>query len=625
MCGGVTGAFVFRDNRWVLENEAELAVLVGLGGSSDGAGCLRGIAAALNAGAAGPGDVARLNRGLRSIADTEPAWRAHVPDDLMAAAAVACARWAQPKATQWLCWALSARLGHNLSEAGVFGPGRLSFHRRTTSPRFSGHDRDTGWLRWVGAGFWERLASHKDPLVREVAEASDPDAPPGRLEELGRSIHDEVLDLVASHPNTPEKTLNDLIAFDDWDREFPDMLLVFRVAQNLAVSPQFLHQMVDGVLNDGISYLLVHHPNIMAETLGHFDSSPCDVAAPWIASHPDTPKSAFESLIAEEDYDDGFPTPGWKTRKAAASNPGLPAELVAKLAGDRHFEVRASAASNPNLAQEQLAELAGDRRREVRAAAAANPRLPEGLLVQLAADRCAAVRAAAADNHALPEELLGSLAADGHRSVRRAIARSERAPAAVFASLASDSDIWVRWLLASNPAAPGDALVRLAGDPDEYVRQETARNPSSPAEVLIRLADDPDEWVRASVAPHPSAPAKALVRLAGDPERRVRASVARHPSTPARVLVGLAADPDPSVRGEVAGNPSAPAGVLEQIADDHHPFVLERAARNPSAPDSVLERLAQKERAGVFHPALESLSERRQQGSPYSTTTGRKP
>ena len=31
MCGGVRGIFARRDGRWVLENESELSVLVGLG------------------------------------------------------------------------------------------------------------------------------------------------------------------------------------------------------------------------------------------------------------------------------------------------------------------------------------------------------------------------------------------------------------------------------------------------------------------------------------------------------------------------------------------------------------------------------------------------------------------
>ena len=609
VCGGVKGILAFSDGRWGFDNEAELAVLEALGSPSVGVGRLRAITAELNSGAAGAGDVTCLNRCLRSIAETEPVWSACVPGHLMAAAAVACAHWDHPNAVQWLCWALSALLGRNLSEAGRVGPGRISFHHRTTWSRVCGHDRDTRWMRRVGDGFWERLASHEESVVREVSEASDPDTSAGRLEELLMSPHDEVLDLVASHPNTPDSTLLGLICHDPKGRFPPDALLQFRVAQNLALSSEVIASMLDNVSTrqDRVWYLLIHHPNISEKLLDQIASLYFSIGLiGWVASHPKTPGSTLEHILNSHsshsvEEDDYVPdpwsgaVPAWKIRASAAANPAMTADLLARLAGDPCLGVRAAAAANSSTAVAELAKLAGDGRREVRAAAATNSKLPEALLEKLASDRCEGVRAAAAANPEMPQELLSQLAFDIHPRVRWMLTVREHTPDAVLDMLASDPDFPVRLFLARHPSAPRDALVRLAGDSDADVRWETADNPACPAEVLCWLAGDGDARVRGSVADHPSAPAAVLERLASDPELWVRESAAGNPSASTDVLTALAADPEFLVRSSVAGN--------------------------PSAPHSALERLARREWASVFHPALEALAERRQPEGPNSATT----
>ena len=71
---GVNGMFARIDGRWVLENDSELAVLAGLGGSHEGVARLRAMVAALGAGAAGPGDLARLSRSLQALAEADEVW-----------------------------------------------------------------------------------------------------------------------------------------------------------------------------------------------------------------------------------------------------------------------------------------------------------------------------------------------------------------------------------------------------------------------------------------------------------------------------------------------------------------------------------------------------------------------
>lgn len=621
ICAGMKGILAYRDGRWILDNESELAVLGALGGSSNGVSRLRGITAALNSGAAGAKDVTNLNQNLVSIARTQPVWAAGVYEELMAATAVAAAHWDHPKAVQWLCWALSGRIGHNLSKAGTNGPGLISFTPRKRRPRFCGHNRDTAWLRRVGTGFWDRIASHEEAVVREVAEASNPETAASRLEELGNSPHSEVLDLVASHPNTPESTLTNLISEGPRGHRYPDDLLQFRVAQNLALTPEFIDKMTSYALDDSVRHLLIHHPNKsngLFELMADFSSVEVDC---WLVSHPDIPADTIKHIVEEhaaEDDDGDFDHelasnewPAWEIRRSAAANPSLAGELLASLAEDRRSEVRAAAATNPNLTEEELSNLAGDRRQKVRAAAATNSALPETLLAKLASDRCAAVRAAVADNPNLNDELSFSLASDSHPRVRWNMAAQESAPISVLASLALDPHDSVRWLLARNPSVPQEAQIRLAADSKGDVRWELADNPSIAEETLAHLAGDVESGVRESVARHPSAPAAVLEMLSSDPESWVRESVAANPSASTVALAALASDPQLLVRSSVAGNPSTPEAVLEQLGNENDVLLLKELADNPSTPDSTLEHLARMDWASVFHPAREALAERR--------------
>ena len=578
VCCGMKGVLAYGRGRWVLENEAELAVLEGLGGSSEGVGRLRGIAAALDDGAAGPGDVACLNRSLRSIGEVDPVCWAGVSNDLMAATAVACAHWGHPKAVQWLCWALSGSLAHNLSRAGP-PSGWLSWYRK---PRHFRHRkrRDMSWANWPSPRFWEYLKSHEDRLVREAAEASDLQTPGSRLKELGRSDLVEVLDLVASHPNTPAKTLMGLASLRSYYKlPFQDRrLLRFRVVQNLSASPQLLGRLFEDFdIDDDIAFTLAYHPNAPRRVLTDLTHSIGYLTSIQVAAHPNTPARAL-GHHAQNEY--------WALRKRAAANPRLPVELLEGLTADRRLEVRAAAAANPNLPQEHLRKLADDRSGVVRAAAATNPNLSLEQLRKLATDRQKRVRATTAANPRLPSELMPALANDDNASIRRWAASNEGAAGAVLAQLAEDTCFLVRSIVARNPSAPGEALSRLAGDSDSRIRRLVAEHPLAPSAALERLACDADLWVRQRVASSPAAPMEALARLAADPE-----SV---------------------VHGEVAGNPSASAELLARLASNKYPTIRGTVAANPSANEETLASLAGDDYAMVFHPARIALADRQQ-------------
>ena len=151
VCEGVRGVFARgADGRWGLANGAELAVLEGLGGSSEAISRLRGMGAALEAGVAGPGDLGELGRCLRGVASSAAACSARGPSYLVGAVTVACARWDHPRASDWLCWVLASRLEGNLSADAGVGPGWLGWEVAYWHlPRRAWWD-GSGWLEGLG-------------------------------------------------------------------------------------------------------------------------------------------------------------------------------------------------------------------------------------------------------------------------------------------------------------------------------------------------------------------------------------------------------------------------------------------------------------------------------------------
>ena len=447
VCDGVRAVFARRtDGRWGLANEAELAVLEGLGGSSEPISRLRGMGAALEAGVAGPGDLGELGRCLKSLASSTEVYGARVPPHLAAAVTVACAWWRSHEAVEWLGWAVSARLEGNLSaEAGV-GPGWLSWEINAGwLPRkawWRGHE----WLDGLGDRFWTRLANHPIDAVRLSAEASNPDTSPARLKEMAKWPLWEIADLLSSHPNTPAGTLKHLCKFHGKYR------LVWRTAQNTSADPAVLRWLSkgryrgkSGSVEDRVLWVLAMNPNTPRDVLGQLSRCKDSSVLSWVSSHPSAGRRTLERLAGH---------PQWIVRRPIAWNPAASDRLVARLAADKHRKVRSSVAERRGLSEDLMERLAADRSLEVRAAIAANP------------DLC--------------ERLTRQLAQDPHPRVRTSIARWADAPEDVLAALAKDSDPAAREAVGDNSSASPEIVARLAGDPDLGVRRAVSERPRCP-------------------------------------------------------------------------------------------------------------------------------------------------
>lgn len=197
---------------WRLANSTELAVLEGLGGPKSGIGLLRGLDAALAAELAGPGDLGGLAGGLDLLmgmyrANSGGAAGRLGADGLLGALTAACSAIDEEVAAQWLCWALAAPNQPNLTGALWVGAGWECWEA-STRDWWAGDRWGPDFLDGLGEGFWERVRSHPNPMVRVAAAAADPAA--GRTAQrraLRRAASPaqapEVLDIAISHPRMP--------------------------------------------------------------------------------------------------------------------------------------------------------------------------------------------------------------------------------------------------------------------------------------------------------------------------------------------------------------------------------------------------------------------------------------
>ena len=540
-CDGVPGVLVKGADGWALDNEPEVRMLAAMGGSDQALGRLRALAETLNAGLIDPSGLSLLNKRLAAIAavdDEDDLCRVRVPDEVVPAAAFACAHLGDENSSEWLVWMLSARLDDNLLRNVLPGPGLLTF-QYLNSKYDQGFDRDARWADQMPPSFWEALSSHPDRWLADAAAASDPGTKAKELKRLAQSDDDVVLDLVASHPNTPSKTLVGI-------SETPDVsyFVRWRVAQNKSASARTLRRLAGHAFWQ-IRFVAASHPNMDAATLAGLGGDETEQVRSAVGRHLDTPVDVLRELAGDDDK---------SVRASVASNPSSPVELIERLLSDRISSVRRNAVYNPST--------------------------PVELVIPRAQDRAQGVRRAVAADSRVPAHVFESLARDPKLVIRRTVAYTENAPGFVLRDLAADPDEHVKYWVAGNPSTPPDVLTDLSAASDAHLRALVAGNPSAPAGVLKTLAEDPSESVRSGLAGNSSASADVLRALAASAHFWVRADVAGNPSAPAGVLRTLADDPEYWVRARVAANPSASTEALAVLAGDANYRISADAAAN---------------------------------------------
>ncbi len=216
-------------------------------------------------------------------------------------------------------------------------------------------------------------------------------------------------------------------------------------------------------------------------------------------------------------------------RRAVAANPAAPPDLLLALA-DRG-ELGPLLASNPGLPAPLLWKLAARHPREV----LANP-----LFALLMLDR--------PDLGEAPDDALISLLAAGELGPDWFFLVEEHARQASRWGL-------LRWL-AESPSTPVEILERWCDDP--RLQPALLKNPQTPDELLWRLAASTAPYTQLCFARSPRATPGWLTVMAGVREEWLRKEVASNPRTPPEVLKKLAHDPDQAVQSAALQNPSLP-------------------------------------------------------------------
>ncbi|WP_206797822.1 hypothetical protein [Amycolatopsis sp. MtRt-6] len=182
---------------------------------------------------------------------------------------------------------------------------------------------------------------------------------------------------------------------------------------------------------------------------------------------------------------------GREIRHAAAHNPHVPLDLLARLAPGtrigRTLVPRVAAAT-----EAELRLLAGSPAAQVRRLVAVRPDLPHDLVTRFAEDPDAGVARAVAPNPALTPAQLRTLARHGP-AVSARIAENPRCPADLARALLAGAPVRALRVLARHPGLVAESIVVLLGHADDGVVTAAAANPALPVAVLSTLTGSTPE------------------------------------------------------------------------------------------------------------------------------------
>lgn len=483
----------------------------------------------------------------------------------------------------------------------------------------------------IPADMLARLSTDPNPAVR-AGVARNPNASHNVLDRLSQDQNLSVRVAVAQNPNIPARIIVRLAREES-------VRICMLLAQRKTCPPKAC-AMLARKNDEQIRRRLACRRDCPPELLNVLSLDKDVIVRAYIAQNHSTPPEALDRLARDRNElvhswairNPGLPTGtllkysgrlrGGERRGAAAANPNMPPDRLAKLSRAHNEHVRRGVGQNPSTSPEILRTLIEDKRFVVRAGLADNPNCPPDLLPNAKRARVRAdtlyVNAASPDerlrdatryNRCSPE-VLSLLANDDDSQVRKAIAARLDTPPSTLAKLVEDSDPKVLQALAMNPAVPPETLVQLSCHGDETVRMGVALNENVTPEILNRLLQDSSTYVRRFALRHPSVPLKELTARLPLKYQAYEGSVNtpdnHEPKTPARSPEAIASDPHTStqelsalvghkkssVHVAVAQNPNTPPEALSRLAYNPNIALQLTVASHPNTPGEALARLS---------------------------------
>ncbi|WP_029723640.1 hypothetical protein [Salinispora cortesiana] len=244
-----------------------------------------------------------------------------------------------------------------------------------------------------------------------------------------------------------------------------------------------------------------------------------------------------------------------EVREAAARNPTLPVEAVARLVSDPDPVVRAIIAQHRLVDTQTRDRLYAQLAEEVKA----------GSIEAVVALEWNFLEPDWVCEEPLPARLM--YLESPHVAFRRALARSRDLPPEAWQRLDVDPDWRVGRYAAMRPdVSPAvlERFVRESGDGGPF-RPGLVAHPNFPREALPGFVNAADPRVRRLVLHDAGLPRPLLVRLAADPDVQVRRTAAGHSGLDEELLTVLLADEDADVVANAAANEALPVQGMCQI------------------------------------------------------------
>ncbi|MGW2469081.1 PE-PGRS family protein [Streptomyces bauhiniae] len=280
-------------------------------------------------------------------------------------------------------------------------------------------------------------------------------------------------------------------------------------------------------------------------------------------------------------------------RERAARTCLLARELAEKLVHGGETVLRSAAAQNPHLDSDLVARLGQDQDPGVRRQVSIRPDLTEAERARVAVEfdpeaRCHPLQWVRDLEH--DEEAMRRCATSAHVMLRRSAARATNLPPDVVDLLARDEDRVVRLFLAESCAqAPADLLLEMARTWNGYSSTRMIDHPNFPRQGLLRFADDPDPRTRRLALLDPEAPTELVERFSRDADSDIRYSALRDERLSVASVIRLLDDPHWSVRHTAAVNPRLPTRLLTTRLYDR--TTANSTAANPALPEAVMHHL----------------------------------
>ncbi len=467
--------------------------------------------------------------------------------------------------------------------------------------------------------------------------ASNPGAPESLLERLSRHQSGEIRRAVALNPNTPSETLLQLLpefpaqflgnpalplvllARPDFIRQLssPAWSQLLRLEQIPSLWLQELQQVVE---HKNFQYalrikdLLYNHVAIVGEVRPGWRQD-VKKALDTYATRPFRPDMVLlNALLSSQTHlllnlrESITDTNQQHILYFLPSRPAfaqLRTEFVKKFL-NRNYPVP-DMINQPETPQEILRTMASSKNEDFRIKTARNPKLTPDLLHQLASDSVIGVRRAVALHQHTALADLEKLASDPEIPVRVALGHRQRIPEALCRKLVKDPEVTVRQSLARNPQLPEEIFGYLLYDPQVSVLAALARNPGLPREAFYTLFQEPEVIIQQNLARNPQLPHDLMQQLLQNKSLPIQRNLAKNKRLPIALLKILyGKHTDIEVLAALARNPQTTAEILEDLYLLDIPEIDENLAANKHTPEDILEVLIYKDTTQRFQHNLVS-------------------